>query len=86
MPPVADSPYNVAPSQLETLLANFLASCRELEGYRSGKPVVLDGKTLSIAAVTAASRYNASVELDGSPLIKGRVERSRNILHQKVQV
>ncbi|KAJ7350459.1 L-Aspartase-like protein [Mycena albidolilacea] len=85
MPPLPDIPYNVAPSQLETLLANFLASCKELEGYRSGKPVVLDGKTLSIAAVTAASRYNASVELDGSPLIKGRVERSRNILHQKVQ-
>ncbi|KAF7351163.1 Phenylalanine ammonia-lyase [Mycena sanguinolenta] len=85
MPPLPDIPYNNAPSKLDTLLANFLASYKELEGYRSGKPVVLDGKTLSIAAVTAASRYNASVELDGSPLVKGRVQRSRNVLEKKVE-
>lgn len=84
-PTLPDIPYNDAASKLETLLANFLASYKELEGYRSGKPVVLDGKTLSIAAVTAASRYNASVELDGSPVIKGRVQRSREIMHKKVQ-
>jgi phenylalanine ammonia-lyase len=85
MPPLPAIPYSDAPSKLETLLANFLASYKELEGYRSGKPVVLDGKTLSIAAVTAASRYNASVELDGSPAVKGRVQRSRDIMHKKVQ-
>ncbi|KAF7353930.1 Phenylalanine ammonia-lyase [Mycena venus] len=85
MPPLAAIPYSDAPSKLETLLTNFLASYKELEGYRSGKPVVLDGKTLSIAAVTATSRYNASVQLDGSPTIKGRVQQGRDIIHKKVQ-
>ncbi|KAJ6593526.1 L-Aspartase-like protein [Mycena capillaripes] len=82
MPPLPD--VN-APSKPITLLANFLASHKELEGYRSGKPVVLDGQTLSIAAVTAASRYSASVQLDGSPRIKNRVQRGHNIIRKKVQ-
>ncbi|KAJ7826808.1 L-Aspartase-like protein [Mycena olivaceomarginata] len=68
-----------------TLLSSFLTSYKELEGYRSGKPVVLDGKTLSIAAVTAVSRYGASVQLDGSPSIKNRVQRSRDVIEKKVQ-
>ncbi|KAJ7435165.1 L-Aspartase-like protein [Mycena galericulata] len=82
MPPLSD--IN-APTKPVTLLAEFLASCRELEAYRSGKPVVIDGQTLSIAAVTAAARYNASVELNGSPLVKDRVERSRALIHKKVE-
>ncbi|KAJ7733549.1 L-Aspartase-like protein [Mycena maculata] len=82
MPPLPD--INASPKPV-TLLANFLASYKELEGYRSGKPVVLDGQTLSIAAVTAASRYNASVELGASPLLKDRVQRSRAILQKKVE-
>ncbi|KAF7362212.1 Phenylalanine ammonia-lyase [Mycena venus] len=85
MPPLPAIPYSDAPSKLETLLANFLTSYKELEGYRSGKPVVLDGKTLSIAAVTATSRYSASVQLDSSPAIKGRVQRGSDIIHKKVQ-
>ncbi|KAJ7354146.1 L-Aspartase-like protein [Mycena albidolilacea] len=68
-----------------TLLSSFLTSYKELEGYRSGKPVVLDGKTLSIAAVTAVSRYGASVQLDGSPSIKNRVQRSRDVIEKKIQ-
>ncbi|KAJ7125080.1 L-Aspartase-like protein [Mycena epipterygia] len=82
MPPLPD--VN-APTKPVTLLANFLASYRELESYRSGKPVVLDGQTLSIAAVTAASRYSASVQLDGSPLIRGRVQRSSDLISKKVK-
>ncbi|KAJ7039064.1 phenylalanine ammonia-lyase [Mycena alexandri] len=80
LPPLSD----IAPKPV-TLLANFLASFKELEGYKAGKPVVLDGETLSIAAVTATSRYNASVQLDGSPLIKNRVQRSREIIQKKVE-
>ncbi|KAJ7076829.1 L-Aspartase-like protein [Mycena belliarum] len=82
MPPLPDINQ---PTKAPTLLANFIASFMELEGYRSGKPVILDGERLSIAAVTAASRYNASVELDGSPLIKNRVQQSRDFLHKQVQ-
>jgi phenylalanine ammonia-lyase len=83
MPPLPD--VNASPKPV-TLLSNFLASHKQLEEYRHGKPVVLDGNSLSIAAVTAASRYNASVQLDGSPVVQGRVQRSRNILHKKVEV
>ncbi|KAJ7686468.1 L-Aspartase-like protein [Mycena rosella] len=82
MPPLTDV---AAPSKPVTLLENFVASYKELEGYRSGTPVTLDGQTLSIAAVTAASRYNASVQLDGSPAIKNRVQRSRALIHKKVE-
>jgi phenylalanine ammonia-lyase len=83
-PSMAPSTHN-APTKPVTLLANFLASFQELEGYRSGKPVILDGQTLSIAAVTAASRYNASIQLDASPTIKNRVQRSRAVMHKKVE-
>jgi hypothetical protein len=82
MPPLPAMTSNAPP----TLLSSFLTSYKELEGYRSGKPVVLDGKTLSIAAVTAVSRYGASVQLDGSPSIKNRVQRSRDVIEKKIQV
>ncbi|KAJ7668553.1 L-Aspartase-like protein [Mycena polygramma] len=82
LPPLPDVD---APSKLTALLANFLASQKELESYKSGKPVVLDGQTLSIAAVTATARFNASVQLDGSPLLKSRVQKSRAIMDKKVQ-
>ena len=36
---------------------------------RNGKSVSVDGRTLSIAAVTAATRYQARVELDGSSML-----------------
>ncbi|KAJ7287240.1 L-Aspartase-like protein [Mycena rebaudengoi] len=62
-----------APTKPVTLLANFLNAFKELEGYRAGKPIVLDGQTLSIAA------------LDGSPAIKNRVQKSRDVLEKKVE-
>jgi len=53
---------------------------------RDGKEAVkVDGQTLSIAAVTATARYNAAVELDGSPHIKDRVAKSRAVISQKVE-
>ena len=51
---------------------------------RSGKSVVVDGQSLSIAAVTAAARYNAQVEIDPSPAVADRVGRSRDVIAQKV--
>jgi phenylalanine ammonia-lyase len=47
-------------------------------------PVTVDGQTLSIAAVTAASRFHASVTLDGSPEIKERITKSRKVISDKV--
>lgn len=45
----------------------------------------VDGQTLSIAAVTAAARYNASVVLDGSESIKAQVVKSRGVISEKVE-
>jgi phenylalanine ammonia-lyase len=53
--------------------------------YRSGKAVVVDGHTLSIAAVTAAARYNASVTLDDSHDIKDSVLKSRRVIEDKMK-
>ena len=51
-------------------------SCRVLLPYlmprttsRNGKSVSVDDQMLSIAAVTAATRYQAHVELDGSSML-----------------
>jgi len=65
-------------------LSKFIQSEKELESYKNGKPVVVDGQTLSIAAVTAASRYQTSVQLTESPKVKERVAKSRKIMADKV--
>ena len=52
--------------------------------HRSGEPVVVDGHNLSISAVTAAARYHASVNLDGSFPIRNRVAKSRRVIANKV--
>lgn len=67
-----------------TLLSKFISSQKELEAYRNGKTVTVDGQTLSIAAVTAASRYHASVQLTDSPKVQERVAKSRKIMGDKV--
>lgn len=51
---------------------------------RNGQQVNVDGRTLSIAAITAAARYHASVSLDDSPKIKERVTKSRKVITDKV--
>ncbi|PFH51550.1 hypothetical protein AMATHDRAFT_74899 [Amanita thiersii Skay4041] len=67
-----------------TLLSKFIESHKELESYRQGKPVKVDGQNLSIAAVTAAARHLAAVELDGSAHIKERVAKCRKVIADKV--
>jgi hypothetical protein len=52
--------------------------------YRLGAPVVLDGNSLSIPAVTAAARYGAAVTLDDSPQVRNRVLESRKVIVGKV--
>ncbi|THU85713.1 phenylalanine ammonia-lyase [Dendrothele bispora CBS 962.96] len=73
-----------SPRSNSTLLYKFLESQKELESYRNGRPVLVDGKNISIAAVTAASRYNAAVQLDRSSQVKGRIDKSRAVLNDKV--
>ena len=56
----------------------------QLNFSRTGKSVKIDGHTLSIAAITAAARYNSSVELDASPAAVARVSKSRKVIVDKV--
>ncbi|KAJ8503128.1 hypothetical protein ONZ45_g11130 [Pleurotus djamor] len=67
-----------------TLLANFIESYHELEKYKTGKSVKVDGQTLSPAGVVAAARYHARVALDDSPDIKSKVAKSRKVIADKV--
>ncbi|KAI0343722.1 phenylalanine ammonia-lyase [Trametopsis cervina] len=50
----------------------------------SGAPVVIDGQSLSIPAVTATARYSADVTLDESPEVRARVLESRKVIVGKV--
>ncbi len=56
----------------------------DLWSFRNGKSVILDGQSLSIAAVTAASRHNAAIELTSSSKTKEVVTKSRKIMADKV--
>ncbi|KAG6813523.1 hypothetical protein H0H92_010228 [Tricholoma furcatifolium] len=66
------------------LLSRFIDSHKELVNYRLGRPVVVDGRNLSIAAVTAASRYSATVVIDKSSATQARIDKSRNVITSKV--
>ncbi|KAG6829971.1 hypothetical protein H0H92_002776 [Tricholoma furcatifolium] len=66
------------------LLSKFIASHRELENYRIGQPVVVDGRNISIAAVAAASRYAATVLIDNSFATLTRMEKSREVITTKI--
>jgi len=70
-----------------TLLSKFLASQRELESYINGERAVkIDGKTLSISAVTAAARHvGVDVQLSNDSAVKGRVLKSRAVIAEKVE-
>ena len=46
--------------------------------------MIVDGQNLSIAAVTAAARYHASVSLDESPVLKAKIAKSRKVIVDKV--
>lgn len=46
--------------------------------------MVVDGQNLSIAAVTAAARYQASVSLDASHSIKNKIAKSRKVIVDKI--
>lgn len=83
-PVISEGPIAPSPLPTTTLLSKFVQSFKELESYKNGKSVTIDGQTLSIAAVTAASRYQASVHLTQSPEVKKRVEKSRNHIADKV--
>ncbi|KAI0260178.1 phenylalanine ammonia-lyase [Gloeopeniophorella convolvens] len=67
------------------LLSRFVEQFHELEGYKSGKAIVVDGHALSIPALTAAARHNAQVVLNGSVEVKTRIQKSRDVIVGKVE-
>ncbi|KAJ7084481.1 L-Aspartase-like protein [Mycena belliarum] len=78
---VADSP-----SSPPTLLSQFLSAQREIESYQNGERAVqVDGKTLSVAAVTAVARYvSVAMQLSNDIAVKERVAKSRAVITEKV--
>ncbi|KAG6903034.1 hypothetical protein C0995_007467 [Termitomyces sp. Mi166 len=75
--PTLSSPSN--------FLAKFIETHKDLETYKNGELVTVDGQALSIAAVTAAARYNVQVRLDDSMAIRNRVQKSRDVISRKVE-
>ncbi|KAJ7617725.1 L-Aspartase-like protein [Roridomyces roridus] len=70
----------------QTLLAKFLIAQDQTAEYRDGKPVIIDGHTLSIAAVaTAARNTDVKVQLSTDSKVKERVWKSRQVIEQKVE-
>ncbi|KAI0090738.1 phenylalanine ammonia-lyase [Irpex rosettiformis] len=66
------------------MYAKFIESYDVLSSFRSGTPVVIDGNSLSIPAVTATARYGAQVTLDDSQQVRDRVLASRQVIVGKV--
>ncbi|EKM50738.1 uncharacterized protein PHACADRAFT_213633 [Phanerochaete carnosa HHB-10118-sp] len=66
------------------LLDRFVHAYDELQVYKEGKPVAVDGHTLSIAAVVATARYGAAAALDDKPKTRERVLQSRRVIVDKV--
>ncbi|KAG7449657.1 phenylalanine ammonia-lyase [Guyanagaster necrorhizus] len=81
---IAEGSILASPLPAITLFSKFVQSFKELESYKNGKSVTIDGQTLSIAAITAASRYQASAQLTQSAEVKKRVEKSRTAIADKV--
>jgi hypothetical protein len=52
---------------------------------RRGKSIVIDGHSLSIPALVAAARHNAPIMLNGSHEIRTRIQKSRDIIMEKVE-
>jgi phenylalanine ammonia-lyase len=71
-----------APSDL---LSRFLQQFHELESYKHGEHIVIDGHSLSIPALVAVARHNAQIVLDDSPEIRAGIQKSRDVIVGKVE-
>ncbi|KAF9481550.1 phenylalanine ammonia-lyase [Pholiota conissans] len=80
-PAVNQPPLHITTSP--TLLAKFIEAHRELTGFRA-QPVNVDGHNLTTAAVVAAARYSAAVKLDETFAVRDRVDKSRQVVVDKV--
>lgn len=62
----------------------YLPSLFDTNSFRRTQSVKVDGYNLTTAAVVAAARYTASINLDYSKKVKERVDKSRQVVIDKV--
>ncbi|KAF9519361.1 hypothetical protein BS47DRAFT_1482068 [Hydnum rufescens UP504] len=67
-----------------TLLDAFIRIQRELNAHKAGRPVLVNGYTLSIADVVAAARYSTPVTLESSFTARSRVEDAQRVIEGKL--
>lgn len=67
------------------LLPRFIEQFRELEAYKRGKSIVIDGHSLSVPALVATARHNIPIVLNGSPEIRAQIQKSRDVIVGKVE-
>ncbi|TRM69124.1 L-Aspartase-like protein [Schizophyllum amplum] len=78
-------PAQAGTSRSSSLLSQWYAhNVAEVESYKNGKAVVVDGESLSIAAVSATARHGAPVQLSNSRHVRRRVEKSLAVVSDKV--
>ncbi|KAH9956509.1 L-Aspartase-like protein [Russula dissimulans] len=68
-----------------TLLSRFIEQFHELEAYKHGKSIVIDGHSLSVSALVAVARHNTHILLNGSAEIRARIQKSRDVIVGKVE-
>ncbi|KAF8608246.1 phenylalanine ammonia-lyase [Ceratobasidium sp. AG-I] len=77
--------YSTPSGSSKTLLETFLTGHETVQAHRSGKPVAIDGYSLTIPAVVAAARYAAPVALDNSSHVQTRMAKSEAAIDEKLE-
>ncbi|KAN0114021.1 L-Aspartase-like protein, partial [Russula decolorans] len=67
------------------LLSRFLEQFHELESYKHGEHIIIDGHSLSIPALVAVARHNAQIVLDDSPETRACIQKLRDDIVGKVE-
>ncbi|KAF9519362.1 hypothetical protein BS47DRAFT_1388195 [Hydnum rufescens UP504] len=67
-----------------SLLDAFIRTQRELDAHKAGRPVLVNGHTLSIADVVAAARYSTPVTLESSFTARSRVDEAQRVIEGKL--
>ncbi|KAL1745026.1 L-Aspartase-like protein [Schizophyllum fasciatum] len=83
---LSGSAFHTPPPRSSGLLSHwYTQNAREVELYKNGKAVIVDGQTLSIAAVAATARHGAAVQLSNSSHVRRRMEKSLQVIADKVE-
>ncbi|KIJ51296.1 hypothetical protein M422DRAFT_26717 [Sphaerobolus stellatus SS14] len=79
------SPLAASTGSKTPLLQIFLNFHNELENYKSGKTIQIDGEHLTVPAIVAAARYSVkNIALSSDPAVRARVDKSRKLIDDKI--